>query len=32
LREVERERARERVLNREDLGEQEEGRNSRDWS
>jgi len=32
LREVERERARERVLKREDLGEQEEDRNSRDWS
>jgi len=29
---AERERARERVLKREDLGEQEEGRNSRDWS
>jgi len=32
LREVERERSRERVLKREDLGEQEEDRNSRDWS
>jgi len=32
LREVERERVRERVLKREDLGEQEEDRNSRDWS
>jgi len=30
LREVERERARERVLKREDLGEQEEDKNSRD--
>jgi len=32
LREVEREGARERVLKREDLGEQEVDRNSRDWS
>jgi len=32
LRKVKRERARERVLKREDLGEQEEDRNSRDWS
>jgi len=32
LREVERERAREGVLKREDFGKQEEGRNSRDWS
>jgi len=32
LREVERERARERVLKRGELGEQEEDRNSRDWS
>jgi len=32
LREVERERARERFLKREDMGEQEEDRNSRDWS
>jgi hypothetical protein len=30
--EVERERARERVLKREELGEQGEGRNSRVWS
>jgi len=32
LREVERERARERVLKREELEEQKEGRDSRDWS
>jgi len=32
LREVERERARERVLKREELEEQKEGIDSRDWS
>jgi len=32
LREVERERARKRVLKIEELGEQEEDKSSRDWS